>query len=67
MRVWVVTRAPADRLWAYEFVGVFRSLPEAEASVHFGAGTYTIAEMEVGRRYASGDVRNIVVIEKVLK
>lgn len=63
MRVWVVTKSPVDLPGTQEFIGAFTAQKLAEEAV-CGAGTYTIAEMDVDRRY-SGDLLNVYVKHKL--
>jgi hypothetical protein len=63
MRVWVVTKSPVDLPGTQEFVGAFTSQAMAENAV-VGAGTYTIAGMDVDRRYA-GDLLDVYVKHKL--
>ena len=63
MRVWVVTKSPVDLPGVQEFIGAFTTQDKANDAVR-GAGTYTIAEMDVDRRY-SGDLLNVYVKHKL--
>lgn len=60
MRVFVVTKSPVDLDGTTEFVGAFYAR-EAAHRACTGAGTYTIAEMELDRVYRSGDPRDVEV------
>jgi hypothetical protein len=63
MKIWVVTKSPVDLPDTFEFVGALTAQDRAEKAV-LGAGTYTIAEMDVDRRY-SGDLLNVHVKHKL--
>jgi hypothetical protein len=63
MKVWVVTKSPVDLPGTQEFIGAFATDRAANDAV-LGAGTYTIAEMDVDRRY-SGDLLNVHVKHKL--
>jgi hypothetical protein len=63
MKVWVVLKSPVDLPDTFEFIGAFTTHAAANDAVR-GAGTYTIAEMDVDRRY-SGDLLNVHVKHKL--
>lgn len=63
MPVWVVLKSPVDLPDTVEFVGVFSTHDLAEKAV-IGCGTYTLAEMDVDRRY-SGDLLQVWVKHKL--
>jgi hypothetical protein len=63
MKVWVVTKSLVDLPGTQEFIGVFTTVGQVNDAV-LGAGTYTIAEMELDRRYA-GDLLDVRVIVKL--
>jgi hypothetical protein len=62
-KVWVVLKSPADLPDTVEFIGAFTTHDMAEKAV-LGCGTYTIAEMDVDRRY-SGDLLRVYVKHKL--
>jgi hypothetical protein len=57
--LYIVLKAPVDLEGAAEIVGVFASKTLADAACT-GAGTYTVAAVELDRRY-SGDLRDVSV------
>jgi hypothetical protein len=59
VKVFVVTKSPVDLDGTTEFVGAFYAR-EAAHHACTGAGTYTIAEMELDRVYR-GDLRDVEV------
>lgn len=63
MKVWVVLKSPVDLPDTFEFIGAFTTHSAANDAV-LGAGTYTIAEMDVDRRY-SGDLLQVHVKHKL--
>ena len=63
MRVWVVLKSPIDMPDTFEFVGTFTAHEAANAAV-CGCGTYTIAEMQLDRRY-SGDLLQVQIMHKL--
>lgn len=58
---YVVTKAPVDLAGTAELVGVYRLEYLAHQACD-SPGTYTIAEMEVGRTYRSGELLNVKVV-----
>jgi hypothetical protein len=63
MKVFVVLKSPAGLPDTFEFIGAFTTHRAANDAV-LGCGTYTIAEMDVDRRY-SGDLLNVYVKHKL--
>lgn len=59
MKLFVVTKSPVDLEGTAELIGAFYAR-EAARRACTGAGTYTIAEMELDRVY-SGDLRDVEV------
>lgn len=59
MKLFVVTKSPVDLEGTAELVGAFYARAAAHRAC-IGAGTYTIAEMELDRVYG-GDLRDIEV------
>ena len=58
--VHVVMKAPVGLDDIEEFIGVFDTAAQANAAC-IGAGTYRIAEMELGRIYRTGQLQDVVV------